>query len=256
LTGTIPESLGKLSALTELYLHHNKLSGKCEVGHLLNLKVVWLKIFFLSAFSKEAALRLRSCMHLTQLYLYGNKWVSPPAKVVEGDLEAIIRYHEALELSGSTKSYRLKVVLVGEVLAGKTSLARSLLAGQPYLTTLEDRTRGVDIDSWKPKRDDPLELILWDFVAHKEYDSMRPFFLSTGALHLLVVDLNKFYHEESDRGKLVYSWLDLLLCRVPGSSVLVVGTHIDRMKGDDNVASALKKLDCLIGEHLEVKREE
>ncbi|CAM9242453.1 unnamed protein product, partial [Choristocarpus tenellus] len=98
--------------------------------------------------------------------------------------------------------------------------------------------------------------MMWDFGAHKEYDSMCPFFLTTGALNLLVVDINKFYHEESEEGKLVYSWLDLLLCKVPGSSVLVVGTHIDCMKGDDEVDCAMKKLDLFIGEHLKVKREE
>ncbi|CAM9594305.1 unnamed protein product, partial [Choristocarpus tenellus] len=98
--------------------------------------------------------------------------------------------------------------------------------------------------------------MMWDFGAHKEYDSMCPFFLTMGALNLLVVDLNKFYHEESEGGKLVYSWLDLLLCKVPGSSVLVVGTHIDCMKGDDEVDCAMKKLDLLIGKHLKVKRDE
>ncbi|CAM9435866.1 unnamed protein product, partial [Choristocarpus tenellus] len=263
-SGSIPESLGNLSALTDLCLDDNELSGSVPetLGNLFGVQELYLGRNQLSVFSKEAAIQLMSCMYFfckgaaISHFFSLNPWVSPPTEVVSVGLEAIVRYYEAVELSGSSKSYRLKVVLVGEIFAGKTSLARSLLDGRPYLTTLEDRTRGVDVHSWKPNGEELLELMMWDFGAHKEYDSMRPFFLTMGALNLLVVDLYKFYHEESDKGKLVCSWLDLLLCKVPGSSVLVVGTHIDCMKGDDEVECAMKKLDLFIGKHLKVKREE
>ncbi|CAM9594374.1 unnamed protein product, partial [Choristocarpus tenellus] len=52
--GSIPESLGNLSSLTHLYLKNNEVS----------------------VFSKEAALRLRSCIHLEDHSFFRNRWVS------------------------------------------------------------------------------------------------------------------------------------------------------------------------------------
>ncbi|CAM9540667.1 unnamed protein product, partial [Choristocarpus tenellus] len=255
LTGPIPEVLGSLPALTELDLSSNELSGTIPeaLGNLPVLAKLSLFNNQLSDFSKEAALRFQACKDLRFTDFSSNNWVNPPADVVEGGLEAIVRYHEAIERSGSIKSYRLKVVLVGEVCAGKTSLARSMMAGKPDLAGADHRTRGVDIHPWKPNLDEVLELVLWDTGAHKEYDSMRPFLLTWGALYLLVVDLYILSQSESDRGLSVYRWLDALLCRVPGCSVLVVGTHIDLMGGEDEVKDAVSELECLIGQHLKSK---
>ncbi|CAM9785079.1 unnamed protein product [Choristocarpus tenellus] len=87
---------------------------------------------------------------------------------------------------------------------------------------------------------------------------MCPFFLPQGALHLLVVDLYKFSHGKSDRGNLFYSWLDVLLYRywLPGCSVLVVGTHIDLIAGDDEVKDAVHELHDLIDKYLKTKHDE
>ncbi|CAM9794483.1 unnamed protein product, partial [Sphacelaria rigidula] len=82
-------------------------------------------------------------------------------------------------------------------------------------------------------------------------------FLTRGALQLLVVDLLKFQKDISHRGEAVYTWLDALLCRVPGSAVLVVATHADGFSGDGaNVSTALEVLKEAVNKHLELKREE
>lgn len=66
----------------------------------------------------------------------------------------------------------LKVVLVGAVGAGKTTLARGLLDGK-IAQTLPPRTRGVDvhIQPWVPDFDPPLEVLIWDFAGHDDYHS-------------------------------------------------------------------------------------
>lgn len=71
------------------------------------------------------------------------------------------------------------------------------------------------------------------------------------------MDLHKFDRDPLSRGDAVYIWLDSLLCRVPESAVLVVGTHVDAF-GDDHERSAeavLKNLKAAITEHLERKSE-
>lgn len=50
------------------------------------------------------------------------------------------------------------------------------------------------------------------------------------------MDIKRFSDDVSARGELVDVWLDALQCRVPGSSVLVVATQIDRLTSDLEVA--------------------
>lgn len=85
----------------------------------------------------------------------------------------IVSYYEALERSGATTSHRLKVVLLGAVCAGKTTLARGLQRGKPAPTTESERTRGVDvhIQPCKPNLAKPLEMVIWDFAGHSDYFS-------------------------------------------------------------------------------------
>lgn len=56
-------------------------------------------------------------------------------------------------------------------------------------------------------------------------------FLTPDALFILVVDMFA-YVEEHSREDALDLWLDILQSRVPGSVVLLVGTHIDSFGGD------------------------
>lgn len=203
--------------------------------------------------SKQAAQALLS----HSLDLENNPWEDPPVNVVDEGPGAVVRYHEAIQSSGSTRSWRLKVVLVGAVFAGKTSLVRGLLAGRPELVPDEDRTRGVDLHiehPWKPNPAEQLELVFWDFAGHSDYYSTHQLFLTSGAIHLLVVDLNIFVEDAASRAGSVYKWLDALLCRVPGSTVLLVATHIDQIHvGHEH---ALQVLHSEVQTHLAAKRKE
>ena len=190
------------------------------------------------------------------LELDGNPWNSPPADVVDGGLEAIVGYWEAVTRSGAIESWRLKVVLVGAVKAGKTSLVKGMIDGQPHLCRDDDRTKGVDVHVDKPLKPDAerkLELIFWDFAGHSEYSSSHQLFLSKGALNLLVVDLKMFSDEPLARGELVDVWLDALECRVPGSNILVVATQTDRLNGDPE--AKLGDLQERVKSHLRAQRE-
>ena len=137
-------------------------------------------------------------------YLRVNPWREPPADVVEKGFIAIVGYWEAIARSGAIVSWKLKVVLVGAVRAGKTSLVNGMIHGKPHLCHKDDRTKGVDVHVSEPCKLDVarmLELVFWDFAGHSEYYSTHQAFLSKGALHLLVVDLKRFADDMSVRGE-------------------------------------------------------
>lgn len=52
-------------------------------------------------------------------------------------------------------------------------------------------------------------------------------FLTPGALFVLVVDMFAYSEDGHSREDALQQWLDILQARVPGSVVLLVGTHSD-----------------------------
>ncbi|CAM9334472.1 unnamed protein product [Ectocarpus sp. 12 AP-2014] len=285
LDGPIPEALGALGEMKELGLSNNKLSGTIpkQLGDMTKLERVWINTNELTGslppqLAAPRALRLLHVQEnqltdiprataetfnakpwLRDIKLELNLWKNPPWQVIQGGWYQVISFYEGLAQSGGVAVVpSLKVVLVGAVHAGKTTLTRGLLDGK-LARVPPPRTRGVDvhINPWTPKFNPPVEVVIWDFAGHDDYYSTHQLFLTSGSLHVLVVDLHKFVCDPSSTGDTVYVWLDSLLCRVPGSVVLVVATHADAF-GDDHErsAAALSKLEAAIHEHLEEKREE
>lgn len=57
-------------------------------------------------------------------------------------------------------------------------------------------------------------------------------FLTPDALFVLVVDMFAYVADGHSREDALEQWLDILQSRVPGSVVLVVGTHGDRFNSE------------------------
>lgn len=211
-----------------------------------------------SGFPKEVAASLLQLENVRTVDVGNNPWERPPEAVVKAGLAAIVRYFEDIERSGSLQSWMLKVVLVGAVCAGKSSVVESLMAGKPQPVHLARRTRGVDVhveQPFKPDASKPVELVFWDFAGHDDYHSTHSLFLSRGALFLLVVDLARFVDDPSSRSDSIYVWLDTLLCRTPGAVVQIVVTHTDDNRIDDQ-EGAVEDLRQVVADHLEAKRRE
>lgn len=203
----------------------------------------------LAGISKEEAMALKPFSTRGRLSLGDNPWGEPPAEVVNRGLDSVVAYWDDVERSGAIVSWKLKVVLVGAVKSGKTSLVKGMMKGTSDLCEEDERTKGVDVHVSKPCKPDAaqsLELIFWDFAGHSEYYSTHQIFLSKGALHLLVVDLKRFSEEPSAKNELVDMWLDALQCRVPGSHVLVIATQIDRFTDDyeEELANLKRKVEA------------
>lgn len=186
-----------------------------------------------------------------------NEWKDPPKFIVAEGLAAIVRYHSDIEISGSVESWTLKVVVIGAVNAGKSSVVKSLIARKPQLMKLADRTRGVDVHINDPCQTDEsqrVQFVFWDFAGHDDYYSTHSMFLSSGALFLLVVDLASFINDPSSRSDAIHIWLDKVVCRTPGAVVQIVATHIDKPR--INYEVALQELRKAVRDYLTDKSRE
>ena len=107
----------------------------------------------------------------------------------------------------------LKVIFVGMAMAGKTSMIKRLMEGEDAVIPKRDeRTVGVDIYEWDPKKDRRFEHIdsrialedkeleetcgdvnvkfsVWDFAGQHVYHATHELFFSQRALYVLVWDM-------------------------------------------------------------------
>lgn len=107
----------------------------------------------------------------------------------------------------------LKVIFVGMAMVGKTSMIKRLIKGQnAIIPTQDERTIGVDIYEWDPKKDKRFEHIntniaiydselrdacgevdvkfsVWDFAGQHVYHATHELFFSQRALYVLVWDM-------------------------------------------------------------------
>jgi len=195
--------LRELSGLTDLYLRKNKLKDVSFLEGLRNLKRFDLK---------------------------SNPIENPPPEIVKQGLPAIRAYFRSLEESARKQLNEVKVLLVGDSGAGKTSLVKRLL-NEPFNES-ESETHGIKIrpmellvdlpgDSRDASDSTPtvVKAHLWDFGGQDIMHASHQFFLSKRALYILVVDSRK------DR-KTEY-WLKLIESFGGNSQVLIVINKID-----------------------------
>ena len=85
---------------------------------------------------------------LQELYLGGCPALhTPPPRVVAVGTRAVLAFLRDLG-DGSAPCHLVKLVLLGEQRAGKSSLADSLVRGRPATRFEDDRTVGIDVRRW------------------------------------------------------------------------------------------------------------
>lgn len=167
---SVPAELFLLPALRRLNLSGNRLRSIPPAIAVSTLEIYW----------KEP----RSTEE--GIFLSGNPLQSPPFEVISAGTNAVHTYFASLG-----KDHRpideVKVLLVGEGGAGKTSLAKRLTAQDfdPH----ESQTHGINI------RDFPLQaggkqirVHFWDFGGQEILHATHQFFLSKRSAYLLVLD--------------------------------------------------------------------
>ncbi|XP_078615344.1 uncharacterized protein LOC144884161 [Branchiostoma floridae x Branchiostoma japonicum] len=246
---TLPPEVGRLTQLDELDLDRNPLQTlPAEVGQLTNVKHLRLSYCKLRTLPPEVGklaqlqkLYLRDnqlqmlptevgqLKYLVYLDARKNPLIKPPSEVCRQGISAIRQYFDELERSEENVSARLKVVVLGEKMAGKTSLVQTLRIGKSTLTRYEDRTHCVEITQWAP--DNNITFEVYDFGGHDVYHLTHQFFLTPDAFYLLLVNLETY--SEKRYTEAVGFWLDTLNARVPGAVVSLVGSKKDLCRPDD-----------------------
>ncbi len=172
------------------------------------------------------------------IFLEENPLESPPVEIIKKGNEAIRQYFKSL--AGEQQALNeVKVLLVGDGAAGKTSLAKALL-GEPFDIN-ESQTHGINIEPWKIEvNNTEITVRLWDFGGQEIMHATHQFFLSKRSLYILVLDGRKDEKPEY--------WLKHIESFGGDSPALVVLNKIDENPGFDlNRAFLQNKYPNIIG---------
>eukprot|EP00752_Nemacystus_decipiens_P017045 g15262.t1 len=175
------------------------------------------------------------------LSLSDNPWEEPPEALVKRGMAAASAYFADLFAEGAMlRRNMIKVVLVGQGGAGKTSLRQSMRTRQPTPTCgSEESTVQIDVEEMKMDADG-VSLRVYDCAGQVAYTGLLQMFLSPRAVTLLVCNAGAFGQRDGstdedplnqDLYKLqelrVCDWLRSLSFRIPESDVVVVATKCD-----------------------------
>ena len=173
--------IGQLCSLTLLLMMENKLTSlPDEIKDLENC-------IHINVFDNKLTCLPRSIIEmplLESLIVDGNNNLrSPPLDVCTRGLDSIKGYFESLAAvdTQAVHSQRLKVVLLGEAGAGKSSLAYALVNAKAlaYPDGEAHSTVGVDFYTWRPLPNG-VEFHIVDCAGQRRYQLTHPFFLSSG----------------------------------------------------------------------------
>ena len=146
---------------------------------------------------------------------------SAPPEIYSQGLQAVEEWWQALTAEDRPLN-ELKVVLVGNGGAGKTSVRKRLM--DDSFDAKESQTHGIAIDDWDIDCEDEEVLVhFWDFGGQEIMHATHQFFLSHRSLYILVLDGRK--EEDAEY------WLKHIESFGGDSPVLVVLNKIDENPG-------------------------
>jgi small GTP-binding protein len=186
------EALGELDRLAYLDLRYNQLTDISAFFQLKELRFLDLRHNRLRELPGEV---MDMSLEIGErgdsgILLQGNPLENPPIEIVKKGRGALSAYFESLRTGVNLPLNEVKVLLVGDGGAGKTSLVRRLL-GRGFDSN-EPQTHGIAINHKKIKADGKeIKVRLWDFGGQEIMHATHQFFLSKRSLYILVLDGRK-----------------------------------------------------------------
>ena len=175
----LPSAVYNLSALIELRVSFNK--------KLVRIDEQILKL---------TNLQLLSC--------YGCELLEyPPYAVCEQGLSAIQKYFTDLSTAEGKEVTEVPIVIVGQVMSGKTSIVRSIQTGSRQLTfrqstsVLDETTKVFQIEELSLDR---TQCRIIDFGGHEVYNFGYTLVLREQCVPMVVVNMKEFYTLSAEKG--------------------------------------------------------
>lgn len=247
---SVPNDLAYMTKLEILELDCCGLSDVMPLCICMLKNLKWLSLGDNNI--RKIPIVLTSLHDLSFINLVGNKDLKIPSLILRRGIEALFNYLNEAEIK---KTIYQKVIFLGNVRAGKSSLSKTLIQGTSQLSDDKNRTVVLDEMTWTPTEN--LSLQVYDFGGSAWYDVVQHFFIDKHSIIFLVVNL-KDYTEDGyihDMEK----WLQIIQSRAPGAHLFVVATHIDLMSEDEvaaKQASILEIMQCREEKQVENVEEE
>jgi internalin A len=232
----IPQEIGKLKKLKELYLRTNRLIElPPEIGDLEKLERFYVYDNQLTELPNE----IQKLQNLTGFWIHDNKFnVYIPPEVLERDepSEIVQFYMQHKNAKNRKYSSEVKILIVGEAGAGKTSLLNQLVHRK--FNQDEDKTEGISINKQKfvSVKSSEIRLNIWDFGGQEIIRSTHQFFLTRRSLYVLVVDAR-----QGEQDLKIEYWLQLIKSFGKGSPIIVAINKVDEHKLEIDRRGLLKK---------------
>ncbi|MGB1206566.1 MAG: COR domain-containing protein [Chitinophagales bacterium] len=227
--------LAKLENLTTLDLYSNQVSDINFLAKLENLTTLELSYNQISEIS-EAFFKRFSSYNLEEfgegegLNIGKNPIISPPMEILEQGRRAVLDWYEA----DKKELKEIKVILLGDPKAGKTSLLKRLKDND--FDKDEEQTDGINIERIEFAKHDTftkekalhgLTAYFWDFGGQEIMNATHQFFLTKRSVYVLVLDARK------DKGVAtqIREWLQRIRATGGDSLVIVAVNQIDVNRG-------------------------
>jgi Leucine-rich repeat (LRR) protein len=187
--------LEKLTSLTILDLRSNKITEIHFLEKLTNLthlylswnQITWISLAFIHSFPK-----------LEELILSNNPIQNIPKEIFNKEYQNVLKevrnYLEALEEDGKIDNDQIKMLLLGNSTAGKTSLIAFLQKG--IYEEKRVSTHGIENLIWQPFQEDKtaneieknIKVSVWDFGGQEFYHNTHSLFFSNNAIYLVLFE--------------------------------------------------------------------
>ncbi|XP_067946311.1 malignant fibrous histiocytoma-amplified sequence 1 homolog [Watersipora subatra] len=234
----LPEVVGTLTSLTELYLDSCQLQDLPEsLSKLSQLEMLDISSNYELTKIDEKVMALNK---LQTLNFYGcTKLISPPYAVCQDGIDAIQEYFNALSQGREIEVCNAPVAIVGNSLAGKTSIVKSLRQGKRVLSKRsesdvsfkDEATKGFEVHDLKLPAS---TANLIDHGGQDVYHIAYQYALKENNIPLFVVSFKQFLEISHKKESQVaaketcWDWMShlYLSCPLLGRPLLVL-THAD-----------------------------
>lgn len=164
------------------------------------------------------------------LALSGNPIESPPIEIIKQGRQSVLDWFEA----SKKKLNEIKIILIGDPKAGKTSILRMLKDGQ--FDPNEVQTDGINIEhiQFRDCKSFEEQTTLhhftghfWDFGGQEIMNATHQFFLTNRSVYVLVLDARK----DSNVPAQIRQWVKRIKATGGNSAIIVVANQIDVNRG-------------------------